>query len=923
MKEFLQFAILGLGLSSVYVLLGNGLVMIYRGSGVLNFAHGAYAMATAYLFYQLTRIEHWSFAPAFAVSVGLIGVVGLLTHLLVMRPLRRASPLARLIATLGVLLVIQGLATLKYGANYLRVPSSMPKDVFHLGSLSVPAAQLIMFGIAVVLTVVLELLSRRTVFGLAMTAVAENQTTVSILGRSPDLVAAATWSGGAMLAGAAGILVVPLSGLTVTGLTLTIVAAMAASMPGKFSSFWLTLVFGTVIGIAQSETGNYASGVTGLSDAVPFFVIILVLIVRRNSLPVREHLFERLPRLGSGVLAWKTIACVVAVLVFLIIAVLPANLIASVTVQLSIGLVLLGTVIVTGYAGQLSLGSYAIAGIGAFFAGRVVAAEHWPFLAALALGVVGSFLIGSIIGLVALRTRGIGLAVATLGLALGVYAMLFSNSNYTGALGGTDVGGPSILGFSLDPIAHPERFAIFCLIVFTLAAIAVANLRRGRAGRRMIAVRSNERAAASLGIHVAGAKLWAFAISSAFVGLGGTLIGFQGHVIVYTSFDPLTSINIVAWATVGGIGSVAGPLLGSGLAPGSVIGVVLNRLGVDAWLTIIAGLAVILVLVKNPDGIAQGIADGKGDPLSRWIVRRIQRRRERNAAPAAASTGETPVLDAHKVVPQGLKVEGLTVRYGGVTAVAGLDLEVGPGQIVGLIGPNGAGKTSVIDSVTGFTAAADGTVTLGDQVLNGMPPYKRSQAGITRSFQSVELFDDLTVRENLQAASDQRDSAAFVATLVKAGGRELPAIAMVAVEVFGIADLLDRRPSELSYAHRRLVGIARTVATMPSVLLLDEPAAGFDEDESAGLGELITILAKRLGIGILLVEHDMSLVMTVCERVVVMDFGQRIAVGTPEEIQDDIRVVEAYLGVPVEEDAQEPIGILSNTRPSEQDVDVP
>jgi sulfate-transporting ATPase len=190
--------------------------------------------------------------------------------------------------------------------------------------------------------------------------------------------------------------------------------------------------------------------------------------------------------------------------------------------------------------------------------------------------------------------------------------------------------------------------------------------------------------------------------------------------------------------------------------------------------------------------------------------------------------------------------------------------------------------------------------------MRGWSPAQRARRGVGRSFQSVELFDDLTVRENLQAASDRRDVSAFATTLVRPGGRELPAIAQVVVEVFGIADLLDRRPGELSYAHRRLVGIARAVATMPSVLLLDEPAAGFDEEESAGLGQLIMILAERLGMGILLVEHDMSLVMSVCARVVVVDFGHRIAVGTPQEVQNDARVVEAYLGMPVEQNVDVP-----------------
>ena len=742
-----------------------------------------------------------------------------------------------------------------------------------------------------------------------MTAVSENQTTVSILGRSPDAIAMSTWAAGAVLAGVAGILIVPLSGLTVSGLTLTIVAAMAASMPGGFSSFWMTLVFGTVLGIGQSEAGNYAPNVVGIGDGLPFLLIVLVLIVRPNSLPIRAHLFERLPRIGTGILRPKTILVICIALIVLIFTVFPSGLLASVSVQLSMCLILLGTVIVTGYAGQLSLGPYAMAGIGAFFAGRVVSEYHWPFLAGLIIGVAGSFVIGGVIGLIALRTRGVSLAVATLAFALAVYSMLFNNSNYTGGLAGVNVGGPTVFGINVDPIRYPARYAVVCLIAFTAAAVAVANLRRGRAGRRMIAVRSNERAASSLGIHVAGAKLWAFAVSSAFVGLGGTLLGFQGHTIIYTNFDPLTSINVVAWATVGGIGSVIGPILGSGLAPNSVIGYFLDRLGsLDAWLTIIAGLSVLLVLIQNPDGIVQGMAEGRGDPLSRWIVRRMRARQpEQTRASVEQSPRPTRDEDPSERVPAAtLTVEALSVRYGGVTAVADLSFAVAPGQILGLVGPNGAGKTSVIDAVTGFTKTAGGTVRLGERSLDRLAAHKRSAAGLTRSFQSVELFDDLTVRENLQAASDRRDFWAYATTMVRPGGRSLPDLAMLAVRTCGITDLLDRKPAQLSYAHRRLVGIARAVVTMPSILLLDEPAAGFDEHESADLGELITVLARQFGIGILLVEHDMSLVMSVCDRIVVLDFGQQIAAGTPQEIQNDPRVVEAYLGVPAREDTESP-----------------
>jgi branched-subunit amino acid ABC-type transport system permease component len=191
----LQFAVLGLGLGAVYALLGNGLVLIYRGSGVLNFAHGAFAMVGAYAFWQCHFVDGWAFAPAFAVAVIGTGILGALTHLLIMRRLRAASPLVRLTATLGVLSLLQGLAAIRYNGGLVQVPSSLPDSALHLGAgIIVPADQMIMLGIALVLVVVLHYVSRHTTFGVATSAGASNRRATAALGWSPDLVATVTWS---------------------------------------------------------------------------------------------------------------------------------------------------------------------------------------------------------------------------------------------------------------------------------------------------------------------------------------------------------------------------------------------------------------------------------------------------------------------------------------------------------------------------------------------------------------------------------------------------------------------------------------------------------------------------------------------------------------------------------------------------------
>jgi branched-chain amino acid transport system ATP-binding protein len=241
-----------------------------------------------------------------------------------------------------------------------------------------------------------------------------------------------------------------------------------------------------------------------------------------------------------------------------------------------------------------------------------------------------------------------------------------------------------------------------------------------------------------------------------------------------------------------------------------------------------------------------------------------------------------------------LKVDGLRVQYGGVVAVDDVSFEIASGQLVGLIGPNGAGKTTLVDALTGYVRPTRGRVTFGGNEVTGRAPHRLAKAGITRTFQSVELFDDLTVYENLQVAAETPGVLAALAGIVRPT-QPAPEAVDWAIEVTQIGDILDQRPGEISHGQRKLVGVARSLATRPSLLLLDEPAAGLDTDETRELGERLRALTGR-GVTQLLIDHDMGLVLEVCDRVAVIDFGKLIAFGTPQEIRANPKVVEAYLG---------------------------
>jgi ABC-type branched-subunit amino acid transport system ATPase component len=258
--------------------------------------------------------------------------------------------------------------------------------------------------------------------------------------------------------------------------------------------------------------------------------------------------------------------------------------------------------------------------------------------------------------------------------------------------------------------------------------------------------------------------------------------------------------------------------------------------------------------------------------------------------------------DYQRVDPKQLIVEDLTVRYGSVTAVDHVGFTIEPGTICGLIGPNGAGKTSLIDALTGFTSTAEGRVRVGDVDITSMGATGRVQSGMARSFQSLELFDDTTVFENLSVAADPQNIGAYFRDLVWPVLPKFGPEVVRAIEEFKLDEDLHREVSDLSYGKRRLLAIARSVAMHPSVLLLDEPAAGLSSVESAELARVVRRLADEWGMSILLVEHDMNFVMGVCDKVVVIDFGVKIAEGTPSEVRNDQAVIAAYLGQQTDED---------------------
>jgi ABC-type branched-subunit amino acid transport system ATPase component/branched-subunit amino acid ABC-type transport system permease component len=898
MQSFLQFVIVGLGAGATYALFAQGAVLIYRGSGVVNFAQGALGTLAAYVaFIELKAENNFKTLPACIAGIVAAVVVSLLFQRLVLRTLRHAAGIVRVIATVGLLALVQAIVAKRYTDANVPVEQFLPHDVWTWGDVRVQEERVYLVAISLAVTAGLWAWTRYTRTGLAITASAENERAVQTLGWSPDRLAALTWGLGGGLAGLAAVLVAPLTGLS--GLTLTIVvtvAGLAAALLGGFRSFPLTFVGGLVVGLGEALATRYKgdverwfhqSQITGLNRAAGFLVILLVLVVRGRNLPLRSHVAERLPKLGTGRVNVPALLVGSAVILTLLFTVFDESWAQATYISLATGVMILSIVVLTGYAGQLSLAQWALGGIGALIAGQFVRAGFAAELA-IPLGVVFTVATGVVFALPALRTRGVNLAVVTLGLGFTVSEVVFANNQYVGGglEGGTPIGKIELFGIEVDAFDHPHRWALVSLIAFAGIGLLVANLRRSRTGRRLIAVRTNERAAASLGISVVGVKLYAFAVAAGIAAVAGILTGFQFQRIQYGSFNVFESINAVGFAVIGGLGYVLGAVFA---APNALDGLGTKLLedlvDLGDWAEIVGAVLVLVILIAHQNGIADVVVHAVR-PLADRL--RLATRVRPTALPEAA---------AEPVAAATLAVQDLTVRFGSVVAVRDLSLEVRPGEIVGLIGPNGAGKTTVIDAVTGFVRPSSGTISFGDQPIHRLTATRRAALGLRRSFQSLELFDDLDVEGNIRAGAEQGASkASWVRDLVWPGRHPLSTTAVAAIRGFDLAGDLAAQPEELSYGKRRLVGIARAVASGPSVVLLDEPAAGLDETESRELAGLIRRLADERRMGILLVEHDVALVMSTCDRIVCIDFGRVIASGTPEEVRADERVVAAYLG---------------------------
>ncbi len=684
METAISITLGGLGSGGFFALLAMGLIIVYRGSGVLNFAQGAMAMFIAYEFHSLRkkgtvqlpwvdllptkqlnlpvrltiREEGLGLWPSFVFALLVVLLLGLLAHFLVFRPLRHTGPLGRVIASLGLMLYLQGVALRNFGTgnpqpevvlpggsytNFLGLGRDLPKESFWLAALA------IVFGGS------LWCLYRYTRFGLATRAAAGSEKGAVLLGYSPEALALSNWLISSFLTGFAGIVVGSVTGsLNPVKFTGLLVPALGAALLGRLSSIPIAVAAGIMIGLLRTFASVWLPTNSWFPlawqapaiNAVPLLIIVFVLFVRGLSLPTRGMVDEKpLPlsphpeRVWQHTLIWTSAALLLAFLAdrsgrFAVYQ--PMGLALTTTIIAAIAM--LSCVVVTGYVGQISLAQMSIAGCAAFMTSRMLSdgspSEFLPFsvngpglpwpLAAL-VGVAFAVVVGMLLGLPALRVRGIQLAVVTLAAAVSMQGIYFENQTLTGVPAGFPVEfrNPSILGINFGVVGKSGlntnfEFAVFCTLVLILVALAVANIRRSGTGRRFLAVRANERAAAAAGISIMRTKMLAFAIASAIAGLAGVLTGYQARQVSSANWVFFFSLTVLAFGYLGGVTSINGAIVGGLLFPNGVVTIWANthlKDAIDAELTyILGGVALIVTAALNPQGIA---------PRFQPVVRRL------------------------------------------------------------------------------------------------------------------------------------------------------------------------------------------------------------------------------------------------------------------------------------------------------------
>jgi ABC-type branched-subunit amino acid transport system ATPase component/ABC-type branched-subunit amino acid transport system permease subunit len=923
-EVFLLGAILG----TLYGLIGMGLILVYRANRVINFAQAQLGAVPAVFALLLVAFEGWNYFVVLVIAVVGAILLGAGVERTVVRRFAAAPRLILTVATIGIgFLLLFGEFIVKQvvsgdliGTVTTEFPTPWDSVRFRLGTAIVTGDHF--FTVFVVAGCVLGLTAffRYTDIGIAVRASAENADRASLVGIPVQRVSTVVWVIAAVLSSLGVFLRAPILGVPLTGFTgpTVLLFGLATAVMARMDSFGRCLAAGMFIGIVD-RAAAFGTGSASLANAAMLVVILGALLVQRGTLsramesgqsswqavkefrPVPLELRD-LPEIRRARLAMKVVVGALVLFAPMLVGRFQTGLLTQMVVYAMVGVSL---VILTGWSGQISLGQWAISGIGGAVGGGLAANHNLDFFLIVALAGLAGAVAALLVGLPALRVQGLFLAVTTLAFASTVENFVLRDTYFGWLLPeeSSFVELPALYGaFDLStdttfgPISlhGPSKVYFVTLVFLGLAMLVAQSVRRSRSGRLFVGARDNGRVLQAFGIHLARTRLAAFSLSGFIAGVAGALFVYQQSSVDAASFRAEESILIFSMTVIGGISSLPGAVLGAVFVKGVPLLPVLRDIENVELLS--SGLGLLVVLVILPGGLAEGcyrIRDA--------YLRRVARRRDIHVPSLVADSlvlddeasdadlldeeleVETPAPTHEHVIEvtpprEGalLSVRAMEVAYDRVQVLFGVDLDVLPGECVALLGTNGAGKSTVLKGVCGLQPPIGGTVTFDGQDLTGVDPGTAVRSGIVMVPGGKAVFPTLTVAEHLRVAGWlYRDDSEWC----RAATEEV-------LETFPrLRERLDQMAGNLSGGEQQMLALGMAFIAKPKLLIIDELSLGL----APTIVEQLLHIVRRIqasGTALLLVEQSINVALTVADRAYFLEKGEVRFEGPTSELLD-------------------------------------